>query len=393
VYYLAYTAAEKSDSSALAEKYKQELIQRFPESDFALSVQESGYFERIGNMMKTVEELYAQAYARYEQVYYQEAEQICNEILRKYPDNKLKANVLFLKGMCMLNTASVQEGKAVLEQVLNSKPSAEMRTVVGDILASISTGNEPVIYTGGDMEQERYLHTHRNWTFDENIEVEDGHNEGSTYQLEKDKEQLVVIVLQDGFNLADEMRFKARLTFINASEAAEGRRYELSKEELWYKQEALVIHKFENSHKALAYFNQIATDKYLLKIIGDRTYRMYIMEDNNLERFKRLRNTDSYMEFFVNNYFEDRLEGETLCGKHGSAAHIFNSEANTVHHLVLALPFHEVNTRRIAEALHRVDPAFILVKEDYNDQIELVVVKNVGTKGNALEYMNTVLKD
>ncbi|MDE5612804.1 MAG: hypothetical protein K2I90_12410, partial [Odoribacter sp.] len=221
----------------------------------------------------------------------------------------------------------------------------------------------------------------------------DVHNEGAPYQIEKDKEQLVLIVLKDGFNLADEMRFKARLTFINASEAAEGRHYELSKEELWYKQEAMVIRKFENSSKALAYFNQIATDKYLLKIIGERAYRMYVMDDNGLERFKWLRNADSYMEFFVDNYFEDRQEGEMLCGKHGTVAHIFNSEANTVHHLVLALPFHDVNTRRIAEALHRVDPAFILAKEDYNDQIELVVVRNVGIKGNALEYMNTVLKD
>ena len=393
VYYLAYTAAEKSDSSAAAEKYKQELLRLYPESDFALSVLEPGYFERVGDMMKTVEDLYEQAYARYEQVYYKEAEQICDEILRKYPDNKLKANVLFLKAMCVLNTASVQEGKAALEKVLSNKPSAEMRTVVGDILASISTGNEPIIYTGGDMEQERYLHTHRNWTFDEKVEVDDTGSEMSTYQMEKDKEQLVLIVLNDGFNLADEMRFKARLTFINASEAAEGRHYELSKEELWYKQEAMVIRKFENIHKALAYFSQIATDKYLLKIIGDRAYRMYIMEDNNLERFKWLRNTDSYLEFFVDNYFEDRQEGEMLCGKHGTAAHIFNSESSSVHHLVLALPFHDVNTRRIAEMLHRVDPAFVLAKEDYNDQIELVVVKNVGTKGNALEYMNTVLKD
>ncbi|MDE6451000.1 MAG: tetratricopeptide repeat protein [Odoribacter sp.] len=327
LYYLACKAAKESDNSNAFEKYSKELLQRFPKSDFALGLQDPEYFKEVGNVLKTVEGLYGQAYARYEQVYYKEAEEICDEILKKYPDNKLKVNVLFLKAMCMLNTSSAQESKKVLEEVLNNAPSAEMRTVVGDILASMSTGNEPVTYSGGDMAQARYLRANRNWTFDKELQLDETDREMSTYQLAKDQEQVVVIVLKDGFNLAEEMRFKARLTFIHASEAAEGKHYELSKEELWYKQDALIIRKFENSHKASIYFSRVATDKYLLKIIGDRSYRMFIMANRNLERFKRLKEVDSYTEFFIENYFVDRQRGEMLCGKHGAPAPVFNFEA------------------------------------------------------------------
>ncbi len=393
VHYLAYNAAEKSDKMAVAENYKQELLRRFPESDFALGLQDPEYFKKTGNVLKTIEELYGQAYARYEQVYYREAEQICDEILQKYPDNKLKVNVLFLKAMCMLNTASVQEGKEALEKVLEHGPSEEMRSVVNDILASVSTGNQPVIYSVNDMAQARHLQANRNWTFDTEVMSGQTHKEATTYQMAKDNEQVVVILLPEDFNLAEEMRFKARLTFIHASEAAEGKNYELSKEELWYKQEALIIRKFENSHKALIYFSRMATDKYLLKIIGNRSYRMFIMDNNNLTRFKRLKDTESYSEFFIENYFVDRQRGERLCGKNGTAAHTFNYEESAVHHLVLAVPFHEVNAKRVAEVLHQVDPAFMLTKEDYNEQMELIVVKNVGTKEYALDYMNAVLRD
>ena len=45
VHYLAYNAAEKSDKMAVAENYKQELLRRFPESDFALGLQDPEYFK------------------------------------------------------------------------------------------------------------------------------------------------------------------------------------------------------------------------------------------------------------------------------------------------------------------------------------------------------------
>lgn len=72
---------------------------------------------------------------------------------------------------------------------------------------------------------------------------------------------------------------------------------------------------------------------------------------------------------------------------------MFSYEEGVNHHFVLAVPFREVNTKRIAEALHAVDPAFSLVKEDYNGEYELIVVKNTGAREPALNYMNAVLKD
>lgn len=393
VYYLAYTAAGKSGQSEAAGNYKQELLRRFPQNDFALGLQDPEHFRKVEDVLKTVEELYEQAYTYYEQVYYREAEQICDEILQQYPDNKLKVNVLFLKAMCTLNTSSGQEGRDALEKVLNSGPSPEMRTMVTGILASLSTGESPVVYSNEDMAQMRYIQSHRNWKFDEEVMTGKTHQEATTYQVNKQGEQVVVIMLPEGFNLAEEMRYKARLTFINASEAAEGKNYELKKEELWYKHEALVIRKFENSPEALEYFNRVATDKYLLKIVGERSYRMFVIDENNLAVFKRMKKPEDYVDFFAENYFTDRRQGEVLSGKYGTAAHVFHYEETAVHHFVLAVPFREVNTKRMAEVLHQVDPAYRMSKENYDNQTELIVVKNVGNKEHALDYMNAVLKD
>ena len=109
VYYLASTTALKAGKAAEAERYKTELTALFPESDFARGLQDPNYFRQVEDVLKVVEKKYQEAYRYYQKVYYHEAAQICDRILKAYPDNKLKANVLFLKAMCVVNTGSPQE--------------------------------------------------------------------------------------------------------------------------------------------------------------------------------------------------------------------------------------------------------------------------------------------
>ena len=111
VYYLASTTALKAGKAAEAERYKTELTALFPESDFARGLQDPNYFRQVEDVLKVVEKKYQEAYRYYQKVYYHEAAQICDRILKAYPDNKLKANVLFLKAMCVVNTGSPQEAK------------------------------------------------------------------------------------------------------------------------------------------------------------------------------------------------------------------------------------------------------------------------------------------
>ena len=99
VYYLASTTALKAGKAAEAERYKTELTALFPESDFARGLQDPNYFRQVEDVLKMVEKKYQEAYRYYQKVYYHEAAQICDRILKAYPDNKLKANVLFLKAM------------------------------------------------------------------------------------------------------------------------------------------------------------------------------------------------------------------------------------------------------------------------------------------------------
>ena len=283
VYYLASTTALKAGKAAEAERYKTELTALFPESDFARGLQDPNYFRQVEDVLKVVEKKYQEAYRYYQKVYYHEAAQICDRILKAYPDNKLKANVLFLKAMCVVNTGSPQEAKNALEEVIAARPGKEILQVTSDILASLAVGEKPVRYSEAEMAQVRSLQANRNWQFDEEVLAGRSRKEETTYKIEKEKEQWVVLFLPQEFTTVQETRFKARSKFIHAAEMAEGKSYEMKKEELGYKKEVLVVRRFGQYSEASEYLYKIATDKFLLKILGNESYRMFaISPDNSL---------------------------------------------------------------------------------------------------------------
>lgn len=223
VYYLASTTALKAGKAAEAERYKTELTALFPESDFARGLQDPNYFRQVEDVLKVVEKKYQEAYRYYQKVYYHEAAQICDRILKAYPDNKLKSNVLFLKAMCVVNTGSPQEAKNALEEVIAARPGKEILQVTSDILASLAVGEKPVRYSEAEMAQARSLQANRNWQFDEEVLAGRSRKEETTYKIEKEKEQWVVLFLPQEFTTVQETRFKARLKFIHAAEMAEGK--------------------------------------------------------------------------------------------------------------------------------------------------------------------------
>jgi len=112
--------------------------------------------------------------------------------------------------------------------------------------------------------------SHRNWQFDEEVLAGRSRKEETTYKIEKEKEQWVVLFLPQEFTTVQETRFKARLKFIHAAEMAEGKSYEMKKEELGYKKEVLVVRRFGQYSEASEYLYKIATDKFLLKYSGKR---------------------------------------------------------------------------------------------------------------------------
>lgn len=397
-YYLAYDAAVKAKQTTEAESLKNDLIRKFPESDFSRALQDPEYFRKVDYDLQQVDRMYAEAYDLYQRVYYNEALVRCEDILKKYPENKRMAHVLFLRAMCMVNLRPVEESRVALNEVLEAKPDKNIRTVVNGILASLDVGDKPVLYADAEMADARYLQSVRNWVFDEEGKPEEKEGDRENpYRADKTGEYAVFILLPEEMKTMQLLQLQSRLAFIHAAlnagkKAKETREYETKKEDLWYKATALKISPFEGYEEAETYLNRIGTDKVLLKNFRGKRYRIFAISGANFDVLKRLKDEEQYVDFFIGNYFSDRGQGEILTGRQGAAAHLFRYEDTDKHNFVLMVPYRQVNVKKLAELLHGLEPAFAIEKATYDDEYEMIVVKNVGTQGQSMEYLELVAR-
>lgn len=392
VYYLSYDAAQKAGNPSKAEKYKSELIARFPESDFAKGLLDPNYFRKIERDLQMAESRYAEAFKMYNDFYYAEASSACRDILKQFPDTKLKANVLFLETMCQANLNNNTNLRAGLDDVLASQPDKELKELVTRILAGLDTGEKPVNYAGSDLAEARYRKQNRNWRFSDNLDdPQEEELKKVPFKAEKEKEHLVVLAVPEDMKHMTQVQL--RLSFLNAAEAFEGNKHEVVKENLWYNHPAFFVKTFPNYEKATGFMAKVSTDRVLLKNLAEKPYRVFAITADNLTSLKRLKNVDTYVDFFVKEYFDNQNEGEIMTGKRGAAAHIFKFEESEKHDFVLLLPYAKVNLRKVAEALMSIERAFAIEKQDYDDEHEMIVVKAIGSAAHAMEYMNTVMKD
>lgn len=397
VYYLAYDAADKAGESSRAEVLKKELINRFPESDYAKGLQDPEYFRKVEADLKTVDKMYGEAFELYRGVYYNDALAKCDDIIRQYPENKMSSYVLFLRAMCIVNLRSADEARTALNAVTAAKPPKPMQAVVNSILASMDVGDNPVQYAEAEMYNERYLRSVRNWKFDETgSDTTDLEAKESPYEKMMEDDYCVMILLPEEAKTMQVAQLQARLAFLNATLRADGAdrtEYKVGKDELWYKANVVRIDSFSDGQTAEAYMKRIAVDKTLLKNFKGAKYRIFAISKANLAVLKRLKNVEQYIDFFIANYFDDKGNGEIMVGRQGAAAHLFNYSADERHEFVIMLPYRQVNLKRVAEILYELEPTYAPQRESYDSEFDMVIIPNVGTQSQSMEFYQTASRN
>ena len=79
----------KAGNNPKAETYRQRLLQKYPESEFARILSDPAYYEKKMAEMKMAEKIYDDAYSAYNNEKFNDAISICDDALKKYPKDQL----------------------------------------------------------------------------------------------------------------------------------------------------------------------------------------------------------------------------------------------------------------------------------------------------------------
>ena len=327
-YYQVYLIALRTHDEALAAAYKQKLIDKFADSDYAVAIADPNYEYNIRMMDAVQDSIYEQTYTAYLADDTTLVRRNYQQVSEKYPLANLLPKFMFLEALTYVQAGDPEGFKAALKALLEKYPKADVSELAGEMLKGVLRGRAMV--QGGV----------RGMSWDLRFGVgEDGSlsaadsarvftaEPNTPYKLllmypegSVDKNQLLFAVA--AYNFANFMVKEFDLTFQTAGPI-----------------EMLQVSGFVNFDEILHYYKLIyGPDGYASTL--DRAISVLPISDDNYETLMHGKTLDEYITFFAEHFgelapelvarWQARMEEETTPESVPEEADLSEPDADTV---------------------------------------------------------------
>ncbi|MDF1550058.1 MAG: tetratricopeptide repeat protein, partial [Bacteroidales bacterium] len=138
-YYNLYTINNKEMNYSQAEKYKQAIINEFPESVYAKILKDPAYAQKLIDTQKDVEKAYQKTYNKYINKEYAQVITLSDQSLKNFDGNELSANFIYLSALAYGELGNKPELQTRLEKLVAEYPESEPATTAKATLEVMKT--------------------------------------------------------------------------------------------------------------------------------------------------------------------------------------------------------------------------------------------------------------
>jgi tetratricopeptide (TPR) repeat protein len=142
--YRLFLLALRLSDDELALHYKQLLIHEFPDSPYAIAINDPDYFDNIRNMDAVQDSLYQISYFAHLNADFDAVRANFQLISLKYPLAKLRPKFMFLDALSYVAQGDYTLFQTKLDALLHDYPSADVSELAAEILKGILKGRELV---------------------------------------------------------------------------------------------------------------------------------------------------------------------------------------------------------------------------------------------------------
>ena len=327
-YYQVYLIALRTHDEALAAAYKQKLIDKFADSDYAVAIADPNYEYNIRMMDAVQDSIYEQTYTAYLADDTTLVRRNYQQVSEKYPLANLLPKFMFLEALTYVQAGDPEGFKAALKALLEKYPKADVSELAGEMLKGVLRGRAMVqggvrgmswdlrFGVGEDVSLSA-ADSARVFTAEPNTPYKLllMYPEGSV-----DKNQLLFAVA--AYNFANFMVKEFDLTFQTAGPI-----------------EMLQVSGFVNFDEILHYYKLIyGPDGYASAL--DRAISVLPISDDNYETLMHGKTLDEYITFFAEHFgelapelvtrWQARMEEETTPESVPEEADLSEPDADTV---------------------------------------------------------------
>ncbi|MFP4090666.1 MAG: tetratricopeptide repeat protein [Cyclobacteriaceae bacterium] len=273
VLYELYLLYKELDAEQ-ATRYKNTLMQEYPESIFAKILENPNYQEESSLASEKLKSVYREAYDLYKKGDYEQASAIVNASLREYPDNDFVDNMVLLQTLINAKTSNIYQYQLSLQNFLENYPESDLYA-----------------YAEGLLEKSR------------NFKEEENRRRGPNFRERPDRTHSFVILYDNKENISTDLP-KAINTF-NASFSSAN---PLNTANLMLESGRvfIIVEKFADKEAAMEYYRQFNGENSPLKQLSDQqrnaVQQSFVITEDNLNKLYQTQAIDEYLRFFEMHY-------------------------------------------------------------------------------------------
>lgn len=266
----------KESNSSKANNYRQQLIQEYPETEYAKILSDPNYFSKKQAESKQSELLYEKAYNYYVSEDFNAAIALCNNVITDYPDDGLAPKFMLLKAYCTARLTDERSYKEELDKLVDKYPGTEEGIRAKEIIAFLNQ-EIPELQIEEDIEIAQEIY---NKNLTENHVV-------------------AVIINNPEFNLN-----QANFDVISHNiDNYTNKNYRTQGQLVDNKYIIITIAGFANYEEAFNYYDVFDVAKAIRNPSLDKIYS-FVISDSNLSVLNGDKNPDRYLLYFQENFLK-----------------------------------------------------------------------------------------
>ena len=266
----------KDGNNAKSETYRQRLLQKYPDNEFARILSDPAYYEKKMAELKMAEKTYEDAYTAYISEKFNDAISISNDALKKYPQDQLAPKFLLLRAYSVGKITDERTFKEELHNLIKLWPETSESKKAAEIIAYLNQKMPEL-----KVEEDKKIAT-------------------EIYTADKTVNHVFVLIITDpAFNLNQASFDVISYNIDNFT----NKNYKTVGALVDNKFIQIIVSGFTDFTQAFDYYNGFKTEKFIRNTTGAKMMT-FIISDGNLKVLKDDKDPGRYLLFFNEKYLK-----------------------------------------------------------------------------------------
>ena len=295
VLFNSYRVAEKMNDNALAVKYKDELVSKYPNSKYSQVLSDPDYANKLVRMANVEDSIYRATYNAYHASQYQTVLANTDYMQKTYKMSSLMPKFMLLKSLSFGKLGQHDSLKASLGTLVAEYPKSDVASMAKDILALIEQGNVSSKGTTASLASQR-----EQILLEENIQTGVVDTVGFRYS-DKSAYHFYIISQADK---VDQNRLLFEVATYNFS------KFLVKDYDLKVRPGLVSVSGLDNLDEALWYQKGVKESDGIMNLLKGTDYTLLVISEENSRLIGRGYTLDQYKVFYEKNILNRKQENK-----------------------------------------------------------------------------------